>query len=56
MFVNSIVIKNWDRNKLSRIEVWVSQDFNDSNIGHDEFVLTNNVFKEHGDVKEEIKI
>ena len=33
----------------------ISKALIDSNISHDEFVLINNVLKEYGDVKEEIK-
>ena len=33
----------------------ISKALIDSNISHDEFVLINNVLKEYGDMKEEIK-
>ena len=41
--------------KLSKIEVLISKALIDSNIGHDEFVLINNVLKEYDKMKEEIK-
>ena len=46
------------KSKLIRIEFFVCKALLvDSNIshGHDKFVLINNVLKEHGDIKEEIK-
>ena len=42
------------KSKLSSIEVLISKALIDSNISHDEFVLTNNVLKEHK-MKEEMK-
>ena len=33
------------KSKLNTIEVLISKDLIDSNIGHDEYVLTNNVLK-----------
>ena len=41
--------------KLNSIEVLISRALIDSYNSHDEFVLANNVFKEHDDMKEEIK-
>ena len=41
--------------KLDIIEVLISKALIDSNIIHDEFVLKNNVVKEHEEMKEEIK-
>ena len=43
------------KSKLNSIEVLVSKALIDSNISYDEFVLVNNVLKEYGDMKEEIK-
>ena len=43
------------KSKLNCIEVLISKVLIESNISHDEFVLINNVFKEYGDMKEEIK-
>ena len=43
------------KSKLNSVEVLISKVFIDSNISHDEFVLINNVLKEFGDTKEEIK-
>ena len=43
------------KSKLSKIEVLISKALIDSNIGHDEFVLINNVLKEYDKMKEEIK-
>ena len=42
------------KSKLSSIEVLISKALIDSNISHDEFVLINNVLKEHN-MKEEMK-
>ena len=42
------------KSKLSSLEVLISKALIDSNISHDEFVLTN-VIKEYDDMKEEIK-
>ena len=41
--------------KLISIGVLLSRAFIDSYIVNDEFILINNVSKEYGDVKEEIK-
>ena len=41
--------------KLNSIEVLISRALIDSYNSHDEFVLANNVLKEHDDMKEEIK-
>ena len=43
------------KSKLNSIEVLISKAFIDSVISHDEFVLINNVQKEHNEMKEEIK-
>ena len=43
------------KSELNSIEVLISKGLIDSNISHDEFVLMNNVLKEHDDMKEEIK-
>ena len=43
------------KSKLNSIEVLISKALIDSNISHDELVLTNNVLKEFYDMKEEIK-
>ena len=43
------------KSKLNSTEVLISKVLVDSNIGHDEFVLINNVVKEYGKIKEEIK-
>ena len=43
------------KSKLSNIEVLISTALIDSNIRHNEFILINNVLKEHDDMKEEIK-
>ena len=37
------------------MEVLISKALIDSNISHDEFVLINNVLKEYGNMKEELK-
>ena len=42
------------KSKLNSIEVLISKALIDSNISHDEFVLTNNVLKTYGNVREEI--
>ena len=44
------------KSKLNSIEVLISMALIDSNTGHDEFVLINNVLKGFYDMKEEIKI
>ena len=41
--------------KLSRIEVLISKVLIDSIVGNDKFILVNNVLKEHGEIKKEIK-
>ena len=43
------------KSKLNSIEVSISKTLIDSNISHDELVLINNVLKEYGRMKEEIK-
>ena len=43
------------KSKLNNIKVLISKALIDSNIGHDEFVLINNVLKEFYDMKKEIK-
>ena len=43
------------KSKLNRIEVLISKASIGSNVSHDEFVLINNILKEYGDTKEEIK-
>ena len=43
------------KSKLNIIEVLISKDLIDSVISHDEFVLINNVLKEHNEMKEKIK-
>ena len=43
------------KSKLNCIEVLISKASIDSNVSHDEFVLINNILKEYGDMKEEIK-
>ena len=42
------------KSKLNNIEVLISKALIDSNISHDEFVLTNNGLKTYGNVREEI--
>ena len=37
------------------IQVLISKALIDSSISHNEFLLMNNVLKEYGDMKEEIK-
>ena len=41
--------------KLSRIEVLISKALMDSVVGNHKFILVNNVLKEHGEIKKEIK-
>ena len=41
--------------KLNSTEISVSKALTESYISHDEFVVVNNVLKEHDDTKEEIK-
>ena len=43
------------KTKLNIIEVLISKALIDSSISHDEFVLVNNVLKEHDNMKEEIQ-
>ena len=43
------------KSELNSIEVLISKDWIDSNIGHNEFVLINNVLNEFLDMKKEIK-
>ena len=43
------------KTKLNSRKVLISTDWTDSYIIHDEFVLVNDVLKEHDDMKEEIK-
>ena len=43
------------KSKLNSIEVLISKALIDSNISHDELVLTNNVLKEYDDIKQELK-
>ena len=43
------------KSNLNNIEVLISKALIDSNISHDEFFLINNVLKECGNMKEEIK-
>ena len=42
--------------KSNSIEVLISKALINSNINHNEFVLINNVLKEHYNMKEEIKV
>ena len=42
------------RSKVNSLEVLISKALMDSNISYDEFVLINNVLREHEDMKEEI--
>ena len=44
------------KSKSNSIEILISKAFLDSVISHDEFVLINNVQKEYGEMKEEMKI
>ena len=43
------------KSKLKSIEVLISKALIDSNISHDEFVLTNNVLKQFYAMKEKVK-
>ena len=43
------------KTKLSSIEALISKALIDSVIGHDEFVLVNNVLKEYDEMNKEIK-
>ena len=40
------------KSKINSIELLISKALIDSNISHDEFVLTNNVQKEYDEMKE----
>ena len=40
---------------LNSVEIRISKALSDSNISHDEFVLINNVLKEHDEMAKEIK-
>ena len=42
------------KSKVNSLEVLISKALMDSNISYDEFVLANNVLREHEDMKEEI--
>ena len=48
-------ILSFAKSKLNSLEVLISKALIDSNISHDKFVLVNNMPKEFGDIKEEIK-
>ena len=52
--INSIVSRN--QKQLSSIDALIFKTLIDSNISHDEFVLANNVLKEHDNMKVEINI
>ena len=43
------------KNKSNWVEASISKAFIDSNIAHDEFVLINNLLKQNGDMKGEMK-
>ena len=43
------------KSKLSNMKVLICKALIDLIISHDEFVLLNNVLKEHDDMKDEIK-
>ena len=43
------------KSKWNSMEVLISKALIDSNISHDEFVLTNNILKSFYNIKEEIK-
>ena len=43
------------KTKLNRIVASISKALIDSNVSHDEFILTNNALKVYGDLKEEIE-
>ena len=43
------------KSKRNSAEVFISKALIDSNISNDEFVLINNLLKEHDNMKEEIK-
>ena len=42
------------KSKVNSLEVLISKALMDLNISYDEFVLINNVLREHEDMKEEI--
>ena len=44
-----------EKSKLNSIEVLISKPLIDSNISHDEYVLTNNARKEYDNNKEKTK-
>ena len=48
--------KQYCQKKLNIIEVLISKASIDSNISHDEFVLTNNVLKKFHDMKKKSRI
>ena len=43
------------KTKLNRIVASISKALIDSNVSHDEFILTNSALKVYGDLKEEIE-
>ena len=43
------------KSKLNSIQVLIVKASLDSNIGHDKFVLVNNMLKEYDNMKKEIK-
>ena len=43
------------KSELNILEILISNLLIDSVIGHDEFVLINDMLKEHGEMKEQIK-
>ena len=43
------------KSRLNKIEILFSEALIDSNIGHEEYFLINNMLKEYNKVKEEIK-
>ena len=43
------------KSKLNSIQVLIVKTSLDSNIGHDKFVLVNNMLKEYDNMKKEIK-
>ena len=43
------------KSTLNSMEVLISKALINTNISHDEFVLINNVLKEYGNMKQEIK-
>ena len=48
-------ILSFAKSKLNSLEVLISKALIDSNISHDKFFLVNNMPKEFGDIKGEIK-